>query len=472
MILRRQRSMCRAHRHANRFPGAALLLALLSLLSLVPACGSDGGSVRGAPVEMAEVANLPKAAIDQSTAVNGLQPLSGPARCDVSLRELVYRTPDPRGSDLIVVSAALLVPGGADCRGPFPLVAYSKGTDVLRARTLANAADPETQMLVAMLAAQGYAVVAPDYIGFARSDYPYHPYLEAASEAATNLDAMRAARSALLPQGVLLQDGVFLAGYSQGGHVSMASQRVIESGRPGDIEVAAAGHSSGPYDLGGTFLAGLSLLPAGSAGSTLFVPYVVTGYQKTYGNLYAAPSDYFKPPYDGWIENLLPGDLSPEQLLTSGRLPLLLGDLITPRVVSDLQTPGSGLRQALERNTLLSWTPQAPTLLCGGARDPRVDFRNTLQAQAAFQARGATVTIVDVEKVPAFAPQFPAMLTPAQLADYHGGTVPPLCMKVVRDQLFEPVRAARADLARAVDRLPALSSSQGVGDFASVRVAR
>ena len=468
MILPREPSV----RLAQRFAPAALALALLSLLSLLSACGSDGGSARGAPVEMAEVANLPKAAIDQSAAASGLQPLSGPARCNVSLRELVYRTQDPRASDLIVVSAALLVPEGADCTGPFPLVAYSKATDVLRARTLANAADPETQMLVAMFAAQGYAVVAPDYIGFARSDYPYHPYLEAASEAATNLDAIRAARGALLPQGVRLQDDVFLAGYSQGGHVSMASQRTIESIRPRDIRVAAAGHSSGPYDLGGTFLAGLSLLPAGSFGSTLFVPYIVTGYQKTYGNLYAVPSDYFKPPYDGWIESLVPGELSPDQLLASGRLPRLLGDLITPRLVSDLQTPGSGLRQALERNTLLGWTPQAPTLLCGGARDPVVDFRNTLQAQAAFQARGATVTTIDVEKLPAFAPQFPASLTPAQLAAYHGGTVSPLCLQVVRDQLFEPVRAARANAAPAPDLLPVPPSPQAVGGFASVRVAR
>ncbi len=439
------------------------------LLALSSACGSDGGPASGQPVDMTEVASLPKAEIDRSTAANGLQALSGPARCDVSVRELAYRTSGPRGEDVILVSAALLVPSGADCKGPYPLIAYSKGTDLIRARTLANPGDPETATLVGMFAARGYAVVAADTIGFARSDYPYHPYLQAASEASTNLDAVRAARTALLEDGVILENGVFLAGYSQGGHASMASQRVVERDRPDRIEVAAAGHSSGPYDLGGSFLAGISLLPAGSGGSTVFVPYAVTGYQKTYGNLYAAPSDYFKPPYDSWIEGLLPGTLSIGQLVATGRLPILLGDLITPRLVTDLQTPGSGLRQALERNTLLDWAPLAPTLLCGGARDPVVDFRNTLQAQATFQARGASVTVVDVEQVPAFAPQFPATLSPAQLAAYHGATVAPLCLKIVRDQLFEPVRAARAEVAPPL--LPA-RAAQAAANFESVRVAR
>ena len=67
-------------------------------------------------------------------------------------------------------------------------------------------------------------------------------------------------------------------------------------------------------------------------------------------------------------------------------------------------------------------------------------FSNAQDAQAAFQARGVSVSVVDVEQVPAFAPLFPASLTAEQQAAYHGSTVPPLCLKIVRDQLFETVR--------------------------------
>ena len=50
-----------------------------------------------------------------------------------------------------------------------PLLTYAKGTDVQKPRTLANPSDSETFSLIAMFAAQGYAVVATDYLGFAKS---------------------------------------------------------------------------------------------------------------------------------------------------------------------------------------------------------------------------------------------------------------------------------------------------------------
>ena len=101
----------------------------LSLLSLLSACGdSDRG--RGDAVALTEVATLTKAAVDQSTTAAGVQPLTGPALCDVSVKQLVYRTVAPDGAD-IEASAALLMPGGAGCTGPFPLVAYTKGTDFM-----------------------------------------------------------------------------------------------------------------------------------------------------------------------------------------------------------------------------------------------------------------------------------------------------------------------------------------------------
>ena len=430
-------TLARLHRRAIRLAGALVAATFVVLLC---ACGSDHHPARGEVVSLDEVATLPKAAIDQATTASSLQPLSGPALCDVSIKQLVYHTVGPRGERDVRASAALLIPGGVGCSGPFPLVAYTKGTDVIRARTLANAADPETAMLVGMLAARGYLVVATDYIGFARSDFAYHPYLNAESEAASNLDAIRAARNVLPSQGILSDGNVLLTGYSQGGHASMATQRAIERDAAAEIRLAGAGHSSGPYNLTGSFLAGVALLPTGTGASTVFVPYAVTGFQKTYGNVYAAASDYFKAPYAAGIESLLPGTLSTDELIGTGRLPARLGDLITDTMIADLQNAQSGLRKALDTNSLLAWTPKAPTLLCGGARDPVVIFRNAQDAQSAFRAAGVAVSVVDVEQVPAFAPLFPAALTPAQLASYHGATVRPLCLKVVRDQLFEVVR--------------------------------
>ncbi len=428
----------------SRRPARGALRASLAIgltaLSVLAACGNDDPPPRGTLINSDSTGGFTAQAIDVASTGSGLQALSGPARCDVDVRRVGYYTPGPRGEDDVKVVAAMLVPGGAACPGPFPIVAYDRGTDVLASRDLSNPADGETQLLIAMLAAQGYVVVAPNYLGYAGSTLREHPYLHADSEASTTIDALRAARTALERSGVALNGRVLLTGYSQGGHASMATQRAIERDARGEFNVVASGHMSGPYNLTGSFVDGLALLPAGSAGSTVFSPFAVTSFQKVYRDLYTNPSEYFKAPYASGIETLFPGTLGSTELITSGRLPAQLGDLITDKLRADLENPASRVRAALDANSLIAWTPATPMLLCGGRRDPVVAFKNALDAQAAFAARGVSVVTIDVETVPEFASQFPTDLSPAQFAAYHGATVPPLCMKVVRDSLFTLVK--------------------------------
>jgi len=63
--------------------------------------------------------------------------------------------------------------------------------------------------------AQGYAVVATDYLGYALSEYPFHPYMHADSEASAVIDSIRAARHAAKALGLALNGKVMLSGYSQ-----------------------------------------------------------------------------------------------------------------------------------------------------------------------------------------------------------------------------------------------------------------
>ena len=65
-------------------------------------------------------------------------------------------------------------------------------------------------MLAAMYASQGYAVVATDYLGYAKSSHIYHPYLHADSEATSVIDSIRAARNAVASQGASLNGKVVM----------------------------------------------------------------------------------------------------------------------------------------------------------------------------------------------------------------------------------------------------------------------
>ena len=189
--------------------GAALLLV---------ACGGSDDPVRGSLIDTpVVVTTLSAAQINAATAASGLQALSGQAKCDVKVVALNYNTVGAKGNDSSNASGVMLVPAGAACTAPAALVAYAKGTDLEKPRTLANPQDKETFLLAAMYAAQGYAVVASDYLGFAKSQYTYHPYLHADSEATTVIDSVRAARNAAGAVGATLSGKVMFTGYSQGG---------------------------------------------------------------------------------------------------------------------------------------------------------------------------------------------------------------------------------------------------------------
>lgn len=411
------------------------------LALLLAACGDDSVQ-RGQLISTSLVAPLTKATIDQGATATNLIALTGPATCDVGIHRMAHFTNGPDGK-FYVVSGAVLVPSGSGCNGPFPMVSYNRGTEPVKARTMANPSDGETFLLAAMLAAQGYVVAATDYLGYAESDHPYHPYLHNSTQASTTIDSIRAARSVAAGLRVPLNGQLFVTGYSQGGHAAMGTHQAIEADSSLGITVTAAGPMSGPYNLAGSFRAGAALLPSGTAGSTVFTPFVVSGYQRIYGGLYQSPAEYYKQPYVTGIESLLPGTLGFTELLTQGKLPLLLGDLLQPKAVADVLSADSKLQQALVRNSLLDWKPTAPVLLCAGGRDPVVLYRNSVEARDSMVAKGATsVTLVNVEDVPQFAPALPAPGAPIEaLASYHGTVVPPLCLKVVRDSLFAPLRS-------------------------------
>ena len=416
-------------------------LTAVAVAVLLVACGGgDGDGVsRGALLETPQtVTTLTAAQINATATGAGLQALSGPALCDVRMMSLNYSTVGVN-AESTNASGVMLVPAGACASDSFPLVAYAKGTDVQKPRTLANPADPETFLLVAMYAAQGYAVVATDYLGYAKSNYSFHPYLHADSEASSVIDSIRAARAAAFAQGVSLSGKVMLTGYSQGGHSSMAAHRAIERDEPGEINVVAGAHLAGPYNLSGSFKLTNAIL-----GFQFFVPFIVTSWQKIYGNVYSNVTQAFKLPYSNYIETLLPNPtLNFTTLVTTGALPGGAPDaardlVFQPAFIADVQTNNNNpLFLDGKKNDLLGWNPKARTLMCGGAGDPTVPPAVHMNvAQADFASRAlANVTSVDVDPAirAAFAPGGVVPTDPTSAAfatyfgSYHGTFEPPFC---------------------------------------------
>ena len=417
----------------------------ISALSTLAACGGGGDNGPASVLLSAttSVVTLPTATIDASTKASGLIALTGAAKCDVTMSSLDYQTPGVKAGEVSNSTAVLLLPSGAGCpTGPAPLLAYARGTEVLKSRNLASAnpIDPETFTVLAVYAAQGYAVVATDYLGYAGSKYPYHPYLHADSEARTVADSIRAARNAASSANFPLSGKVMLTGYSAGGHASMAAHRAIERDNAGEINIVAGGHMSGPYNLSQSIIQGAS---QPIAGGQFFVPFFITAWQKVYGTLYSNPTEVFQAPYAADIENIFPGPYTYGSMLQAGKVPAdanYLPKLFQPAYLTDLaNNPSNPTVVAARKNDLLGWNPKSRIALCGGSQDPTVSFAvHAKVEQADFASRGIAVPLIDVD--PTIRAQAAAAGKPVDLGAYHGTLVPPLCMAALKASLFDPAR--------------------------------
>ncbi|MBV8601920.1 MAG: alpha/beta fold hydrolase, partial [Candidatus Eremiobacteraeota bacterium] len=210
----------------------------------------------------------------------------GSPACDVRLYQIQYATIGV-GGEPADASAGFFVPL-AGCKGPFPLVGYGHGTNLVKQQLISNPAtisrtwtppDQDPYVVANVFAAHGYAVAATDYLGLGLSSYPYHPYLHAASEASAVIDSLRAARAAAKKLGIQLSPEVFLSGHSQGGQTTVATQRAIEASYGKEFRLRGVAPSSGPYALAQTFR---DALAHQSQDAPILAAYTLTGYQKIY----------------------------------------------------------------------------------------------------------------------------------------------------------------------------------------------
>ncbi|MDB6085007.1 MAG: hypothetical protein JWN43_2888 [Gammaproteobacteria bacterium] len=294
-------------------------------------------------------------------------------------------------------SGALMMPtGGSGCSGPRPILLYAHGTNTDQALNIADVTNPtntEGALIAAMFAAQGYIVIAPNYAGYDISTLGYHPFLNAAQQSGEMMDILAAARTALpktFTPATTDNGQLFVTGYSEGGHVAMATQRALQAA---GATVTAAAPMSGPYALeafgDAIFFGSVNL------GSTVFAPLLVSSYQHAYGNVYVATTDIFSSTYASGIDTLLPSTTPIETLFASGLLPVTaLFDSTVPTV----SIPGQPVLSAeLTAALVVPNDPANPDtpLFAAGFGNPYLvnnNYRVTYALDAATNPDGAVPT--------------------------------------------------------------------------------
>ena len=442
-----------------------LSLAIASSLLLVGCNDDDNERFVESPSSSASAKFVKTFTANDINSGLGLGSSATPAaKCGVTIEKVSYDTKGAADEDTNA-TAALMLPTGdaAECKGDRPVLLYAHGTttdkgyDFAQVGNTKNPAVGEANLIAANFAAQGYIVVAPNYAGYDDSKLDYHPYLVAQQQSTDMVDALDSARS-IIERKKRANDAnyskiddsgkLFIAGYSQGGYVTMATARLLEAQKKA---VTAIAPSSGPYALAAfgdeIFTGNVNI------GASRFAPLLGIGLQAKYGNIYTKKSDIF---LDKYADAQLPSNTPFGELVQAGKLPnnaLFQKNPSDPRLaglaqgklfsilggydetdyliktefraayVADTQknpdgltlangnnlpaaNPQNNLRKALKDNDLRGYVPTMPTFICGGNQDPTVYFdTNTgsmvklLQAEVAQNpAKKLNITVLDVDK--------------------------------------------------------------------------
>ncbi|MFF0817098.1 lipase family protein [Rhodococcus sp. NPDC003318] len=187
---------------------------------------------------------------------------------------LTYRTLGPRDRPA-ESTGAVFVPPGTPPPGGWPVVSWAHGAVGIADTCAPTVSGKIGGPYLGRWLAQGYAIVATDYVGLGTDGV--HPYLDGRSEAHAVVDMVRAAR-AVEPS---LSTRWVTLGQSQGGQAAMVTATIATSYAP-ELDhrgTVALGVPSNIENL--AVFGGPAFPPLPLTGTTVFVSYVLAGLRAT-----------------------------------------------------------------------------------------------------------------------------------------------------------------------------------------------
>ena len=291
--------------------------------------------------------------------------------------KITYNTTDILGNPTIA-SGAVYVPQLCDV---LPLVSYQHGTQFNRIWVPSNGYYEDRALLYS---GNGYITTLPDYLGMGVNAGMQH-YLHSETEATASIDLIRAAKEYVSNTLQIEDNGqLFLSGYSQGGHSTMAVHKYIsDHNLQSEFNVVASAPMSGPFDLSFTQLNFMF------EGQTYPIPqftvYLFASYQNIYENLYPTYAHYYDPPYDTIIEDWITNGTAPPVL--PNNYYEFMQDSVVDNIINNLDHP---TRVAAAYNDVFDWNPQEKMNMLYCSMDELVDYENSIVAENAMNTQGAT----------------------------------------------------------------------------------
>lgn len=297
----------------------------------------------------------------------------------VDFYKLIYKT--TYNGMQIEASGLLCIPQNTPAAPP--LLSAQHGTTFTYADAPSNF--PLTSTGLEIFASAGFVTVIPDFIGLGASKSIPQPYYDMKTSASAVVDMLKAVKYYLKTQNKAISNKLFLLGYSEGGYVTMAAQKEIETNPADDLTVTAAAEGAGGYDLMGMLnqIADASTYPDPS-----FLALLIQGYDVTYK--WNRPlTDFFMPVYATAIPGLLDGTKTSGQV--NSALSTSTKELFNGTFYANLDNPfgETAFKAQLVTNSFPGWYPKSPTRLYHGTADKDVFFQTTQTTYNKFIAAGA-----------------------------------------------------------------------------------
>lgn len=351
------------------------------------------------------VAEMPQSILQALADSEGFPQIKTDIKYDVQVYQVIYLT--TYKDDEIKASGLLCVPKNAATA--LPVLSGQHGTTFEQQDAPSNF--PATFSGFELFASAGYLTVIPDYIGYGISKHLFHPYYDQKHSALAVIDLIKAAKSFAAKNNIKLNNKLFLTGYSEGGYVTMATQKEIETNPAHKLQVTAAAAGAGGFDLTG-MLAEISSEKPYSKPS--YLAFILQAYNKTY-NWNRPLSDFFQEPYASKLPGLFDG------VTTAGTINRSLSNdpkkLFNPVFYAELKKSDGELvlKQALVNNTIYTnWVPASPTKIFQGTADESVFYQNSKKTYDYFIAAGAK----QLEFIPV-------------KGGTHGSSIEPMMMEVI-----------------------------------------
>lgn len=314
------------------------------------------------------------------------------AKNGIKIYQIRYTTQDFAGNS-VLASGLVIVPLNPG-NSTYPLLSLQHGTMTRHADA------PSVQGLSEGFAeaTQGYVTAIPDYLGFGESSDTVHPYIIADVSGIVVADMIIAAQELAGKLGISLNGKLFLKGYSEGGYVTMAAQKVIENNSAySGLNITGSAPGAGPYDL--ESIAEEIIAPSATTTYPAFVVYLIYSYVNSYADIFSVNwSDYFSDNIAANVVSWFDGTMTITQINKAinpdyDTVATNISDILSSDLIDNYS--GSQLEGWIASNTLLNWTPKSPMTLYHCQDDDIVDPSNTDSAYNYFE--GLVPDLIDIE---------------------------------------------------------------------------